>query len=75
MDPDRYFDHADLVIQMDSYVPRDVTDLARSVASEIETGRKEEREGIMALPKARSLVPSSLNPERRRGRWKIGART
>ncbi len=69
-----YFDHSDLVIQMDSYVPRDVTDLARRVASDIETGREEEREGNMALPHPRSLVPSSLNPERRRGRWKINAR-
>jgi predicted ABC-class ATPase len=69
-----YFDHSDLVIQMDSYVPRDVTDRARKVASMIQTGREEEREGTMVRPQPRSLVPSSLDPERRRGRWKINAR-
>jgi predicted ABC-class ATPase len=69
-----YFDHADLVIQMDNYVPRDVTDRALTVASEVETGREDEREGTMARPRPRSLAPRSLKPERRRGRWKITAR-
>ena len=69
-----YFDHSDLVIQMDNYIPHDVTDLARKVASEFETGREEEREGELTPPHPRLLAPASLNPERRRGRWKIQAR-
>ena len=69
-----YFDHADTVIQMDAYRPRDVTAEARAIAESHVTGRRDESESRLTAPAPRSLDPSSLDPERRRGRWKIGAR-
>jgi predicted ABC-class ATPase len=69
-----YFDHADLVIQMDSYRPLDVTDAAQKIAAVHHTGRREERESDLAAAAPRRLEPRSVNPERRRGRWKIQAR-
>jgi predicted ABC-class ATPase len=69
-----YFDHADLVIQMDSYRPRDVTGEAREIASGHVTGRREERESDLTSAAPRKLVVRSVDPERRRGRWKIQAR-
>ena len=69
-----YFDHADLVNQMDSYRPRDVTGEAREIASGHVTGRREERESDLTTAAPRHLVVRSVNPERRRGRWKIQAR-
>ncbi|MFV2073831.1 MAG: ABC-ATPase domain-containing protein [Thermoanaerobaculales bacterium] len=69
-----YFDHADTVIQMDAYVPRDVTAEARAVATSHTTGRRDERESELTAPSPRILDPRSLEPERRPGRWKIGAR-
>jgi predicted ABC-class ATPase len=69
-----YFDHADLVIQMDSYRPLDVTDAARKIASGHVTGRREERESDLTTAGPRRLELRSVDPERRRGRWKIQAR-
>ena len=69
-----YFDHADLVIQMDSYRARDVTGEAHEIASNHITGRREERESDLTIAARRSLVVRSINPERARGRWKIQAR-
>jgi predicted ABC-class ATPase len=69
-----YFDHADVVIQMDSYRPRDVTDRARDIARTHRTGRREEHETELTRPPGRRLDPRTLNPERRPGRWKIQAR-
>jgi predicted ABC-class ATPase len=69
-----YFDHADLVIQMDSYRPLDVTDAARKIASGHVTGRQEERESELTAASPRRLELRSLDPERRPGRWKIQAR-
>jgi len=70
-----YFDHADTVIQMADYLPRDVTIDARKIAADLATGREEEREAeLFEAPEPRRLLPSSLNPERRPGRWKIQAR-
>ncbi len=69
-----YFDHADLVIQMDSYRARDVTGEAHEIASHHITGRREERESDLTTATRRSLVVRSINPERARGRWKIQAR-
>ena len=69
-----YFDHADLVIQMDSYRPRDVTGEAHEIASGHVTGRREERESDLTSAAPRQLVVRSVNPERRPGRWKIQAR-
>jgi predicted ABC-class ATPase len=69
-----YFDHADLVIQMDSYRPLDVTHEARQIASDHVTGRREERESDLKSAAPRRLVTQSVNPARRPGRWKIQAR-
>jgi predicted ABC-class ATPase len=69
-----YFDHADLVIQMDSYRPRDVTGEAREIASRHITGRQEECESDLTTAAPRRLSVRSINPERRPGRWKIQAR-
>jgi predicted ABC-class ATPase len=69
-----YFDHADLVIQMDSYRPLDVTNEARGIASEHVTGRREERESDLTAAAPRRLDVRSVDPELRRGRWKIQAR-
>ena len=69
-----YFDHADLVIQMDSYRPRDVTLEAHTIASGHLTGRREERESELTAAAPRRLIAGSINPERNRGRWKIQAR-
>jgi len=69
-----YFDHADIVIQMADYLPMDVTLDARRIAADLATGREEEREAELKPPEPRRLLPSSLNPERRPGRWKIQAR-
>ncbi len=69
-----YFDHADLVIQMDSYRARDVSDEAREIASGYVTGRREERESNLTTAAPRHLMTRSINPERSRGRWKIQAR-
>jgi len=69
-----YFDHADVVIQMADYLPRDVTIDARKIAADLATGREEEREVALEPPEPRRLLPNSVNPERRPGRWKIQAR-
>ena len=69
-----YFDHADLVIQMDSYRPLEVTAEAREIASGHVTGRREERESDLTAAAPRRLGFGSINPERNRGRWKIQAR-
>ena len=69
-----YFDHADVVIQMDSYHPGDVTEAAREVAAGHTTGREEERESALEATRGRRLDTRSLKPERRPGRWKIQAR-
>ena len=69
-----YFDHADLVIQMDSYRARDVTLEAREIASGHVTGRREERESDLTSAAPRHVSVRSINPERSRGRWKIQAR-
>jgi predicted ABC-class ATPase len=69
-----YFDHADLVIQMDGYRPLDVTKEAQNIASDHITGRREERESDLTSATPRRLAVRSVNPERRPGHWKIQAR-
>jgi predicted ABC-class ATPase len=69
-----YFDHADTVIQMDSYLPRDVTAQAQTIAGAHQTGRLEERSTELELPRARILSPHTLKPERKPGRTRIQAR-
>ena len=63
------------MIQMAEFLPRDVTGEARRIAADLATGREEEREvELLEAPEPRRLLPASLNPERRPGRWKIQAR-
>lgn len=69
-----YFDHADVVIQMADYLPKDVTGEARKIAADLATGREEEREVELRRPQPRRLDATSLKPERRPGRWRIQAR-
>jgi predicted ABC-class ATPase len=69
-----YFDHADTVIQMDSFKPRDLTEQTRAIAKTHHTGRLEEHTVGLELPRPRKLAPGSLNPERKPGRTRIQAR-
>lgn len=69
-----YFDHADTVIQMDSYRPLDVTEEAHSIATALQTGRAEEHSDTLRLPASRRLDPRSIKPERKPGVPKIGVR-
>jgi predicted ABC-class ATPase len=69
-----YFDHADTVIQMDAYVPRDVTGKAKRIAESCPTGRTEELGHPLHPSVARRLDPSSIDPHRKPGRTKIQAR-
>ncbi len=69
-----YFDHADTVIQMDAYQPVDVTDRARAIAVEHQTGRAAEGARPLTAPVVRTVDPSSIRPERKPGRIKVQAR-
>ncbi len=69
-----YFDHADTVIQMDAYCPRDVTVEAHSIAKKHPTGRVEEHANLLRKAKPRGLEPTSIKPERKPGVVKIGVR-
>ncbi len=69
-----YFDHADTIIQMDAYRPRDVTADAHSIANKHPTGRAEEHAGPLSQPRNRLLVPKSIKAERKPGIVKIGVR-
>jgi predicted ABC-class ATPase len=61
-----YLEVADTILAMDSYIPREVTQEARTVAADLPTGRLKE----ITLPhgpiRPRVPLPSSVNP--RRGR-------
>jgi predicted ABC-class ATPase len=69
-----YFDHADTVIHMESYQPRDVTSRARAVAAEFPTARQEEHAADLEPPATRRLDPRSLRPERKPGQVKVQVR-
>ena len=69
-----YFDCADTVIQMQDYLPRDVTDEARRIAAEHVTGRQEEHERDLASPPVRPLDPRSLDPTVKKGKRKVQAK-
>ena len=69
-----YFDCADTVIQMQEYLPQDVTERARAIAASHVTGRREEGEGNLQRPAPRTLDPRSLNPETKPGKRKVQAR-
>jgi len=61
-----YFDVADLVIAMEEYVPREVTEEAREIARRIPTGRRIEAPGPMERPKGRIPDPESIDPSKGR---------
>jgi predicted ABC-class ATPase len=69
-----YFDVADTVIQMDEYVPAEVTGRARSIASEHPTGRAAEAPRPMVEIAPRRPTPDSFDPSRGRREVKIGAK-
>jgi predicted ABC-class ATPase len=69
-----YFEHADSVIQMDSYRPLDVTEKARDLAASHQTGRMAESECELVRPARRRLDASSLQPDVAHGRRRIKAR-
>jgi predicted ABC-class ATPase len=69
-----YFDVADTVIQMDEYVPAEVTGRARSIASEHPTGRAAEGPRPMGEIASRGPGPDSFDPSRGRREVKIGAK-
>lgn len=66
-----YFDVADLVVMMDSYIPVDVTEEAKSIAKEFRTGRKGEGgEGFGEIG-CRVPLSESFNPRRGKKEVKI----
>lgn len=69
-----YFDCADTVIQMQDYLPHDVTGKAHAIAAEQVTGRQQEAVDSLARPTPRTLAPAWLNPEVRPGKRKLQAR-
>ncbi|MEF8792057.1 ABC-ATPase domain-containing protein [Thiohalorhabdus sp.] len=69
-----YFDCADTVVQMQEYVPFDVTDAAREIAATHVTGRREEHENELARPEVRRLQTASVDPTVKKGKRKIQAR-
>ncbi len=61
-----YFDVADLVIAMEEYLPREVTEKAREIARRIPTGRVAEAPGPMERPGGRIPLPASIDPSKGR---------
>ncbi|WP_291320462.1 ABC-ATPase domain-containing protein [Desulfonatronospira sp.] len=66
-----YFDHADTVIQMHEYQPRDVTGAAREIAATYTTGRVKEPESSLKAPLARVLDAARLDPCSKPGKRRI----
>lgn len=69
-----YFDHADTVVQMRDYLPREVTAEARAIAERHPTGRREEADSRLGRPLPRKLDTCSLSAETGRGKRRIKAR-
>ena len=69
-----YFDVADHVLAMDSYVPREVTDEAKAIAARRPEGRKREGEDSFGSIVARAPVPESIDPSRGKRRVRVRAR-
>jgi predicted ABC-class ATPase len=69
-----YFQHADTVIQMQDYLPHDVTDEARRIAAEHGTRRQAEAETVLDRPKPRRLAAPSVDATTGKGKTKIKAR-
>jgi predicted ABC-class ATPase len=69
-----YFDVADTVISLDTYVPGDMTALARKVAREHRTDRKSEAAKSLVRARERAPHASSFDPSRGKRDVKIDAR-
>ncbi len=59
-----YFDVADTIIRMDTYIPQDVTNEAKTVASQYPTGRRVEITGPWPAPTSRIPLAKSLHPRK-----------
>jgi predicted ABC-class ATPase len=68
-----YFDVADTIIRMDTYVPRDVTAEAKAIAAQYPTGRQIEIAGPWPAPTPRIPLAKSLDP--RKGKREISIKT
>ena len=66
-----YFDEADLVLMMDRYIPKDVTDRAKKIALEFKSKRIREEPKEIRI-KERKPLPETINPSIR-GKIKIKA--
>ena len=66
-----YFDPADTVIMMREYLPQDVTAEAKEIAGAHKSGRAQEVEGAMRLPRPRVPLYQSLDPSKGRKDVKI----
>jgi len=70
-----YLDVADLVLMMDTYVPRDVTSLASRIVQDYPTGRLPEAPGPFRSPIPRVPLPPSIDPTRGKKPVKIDAKS
>ena len=69
-----YFDVADTVIMMDSYLPLDVTDRARAIAEKYAAERKPEGGETFGHVSERAPIPESLDARRGRRPEKVDAK-
>jgi len=69
-----YFDCADSVIQMQDYVPHDVTEAAHGIAASHVTGRREEHDSDLERPRVRALDTASVDPTVKKGKRKLQAK-
>jgi predicted ABC-class ATPase len=69
-----YFDVADSVICMEEYLPRDVTELARSIANRYRAERRAEGGKSFGRISERRPLGQSLDPSKGKKRAKIDAR-
>lgn len=69
-----YFDVADTVIMMDSYLPHEVTDKAKEIAAHHETRRKAEGGEEFGNIKSRIPLPDGFDPSKGRRKAKIKSR-
>jgi len=69
-----YFDVADRVIMMDTYLPRDVTEQARMIVTELKRERKKEGGESFGAITHRVPLRESFDPSRGRREVKIDAR-
>ncbi len=69
-----YFEPADHVLMMQSYVPHDVTHEAKDIAHALHTRRTREAQEPMSLPVPRIPVKKSFDPSRGRHGVKVDAK-